>query len=254
MAIYDPQIFLTKDDKELLRLLSELLVDIDGSNNRNWHSANVPLSDSENENLLSLLEQFVDSKKFQEGAYFIEKLFSSESLYDKTLRDIYLFWRRRLGKSRAVAAIQWENFLGRLGLWTNQRGNPNVWYRANAEPMDIQHFLQMEQKLAQAAGLNPRVRALIMRFVTARIATLDKIRQGEAKILPGQVKSSPQDLLNLLKTEKSGKLGVQPISTSKISGILTIVMDFSTLYTTRDWSVTSVLSATAGALPSVLLD
>jgi hypothetical protein len=255
LAIYDPELFLSRDDRELLRLLANLLLSCEESDvSRNLPAGEVPLSYSETRTLLELLEQFVTSKKFQEGSYFIEKLFGSANLYDKELRDIYLGWRRRYGKSRAVATIQWENFLGRLGVWTTDRGNPNLWYRASASPMPLEHFFRMERRLATSAGLHPRVRALILDFLRAREVALEAMRRGEAALRQGQVREPPTKLLTRLMREESGPTGVAPISTSKLTGILTIVMDFATLFTTRDWSVTSVLSATAGALPPVLLD
>lgn len=227
MAIYDPEIFLGRDDRELLRLLANLLLSCEGGDaGRNLPAGKVPLSYSETKTLLELLEQFVTSKKFQEGAYFIEKLFSSGSLYDKELRDIYLGWRRRYGKSRAVATIQWENFLGRLGIWTRDRGNPNLWYRASASPMPMKHFLSMERRLATSAGLHPRVKALILDFLRAREVALESIRTGGAALRRGQVREPPTKLLAELRREEASPTGVAPISTSKLTGILTIVMDF----------------------------
>lgn len=152
MAIYNPEVFLTREDRELLRLLAELLLSCEGSGPTNVARDQVPLSRQESKKLLGLLEQFITSKKFVEGSYFVEKLFSENSLYDGSLRDIYLGWRRRHGKSRAVATIQWESFLGRLGIWTPRRGNPQAWYRASASPMSIEHFLRMERRLASATG------------------------------------------------------------------------------------------------------
>jgi len=255
MAIYDPQLFLSRDDRELLRLLAELLLSCeDGKEDQNRSIEEVPLSYHESQSLLELLEQFVESRKFQEGSYFIEKLFSPASLYDKKLRDIYMSWRGRYGKSRSVAYIQWENFLGRVGIWTNQRGNPNVWYRASAQPMPFDHFLRMEQRLAQGAGLSLRVQALVLKFVAARAAALEKIRRGDDRLEDGQIREPPTKLLEGLKRQHSSMTGTAPISTTKLAGILTIVMDFSVLFTTRDWSVAGLLSATAGALPPALLD
>ena len=113
----------------------------------------IALSDSEANRLLELLESFVSSRKFVEGSYLlIERLFGTGSLYDKELRDIYLSWRRKAGRSRAVATIQWENLLGRIGTWTAGRGNPNVWYRASANPMPLEHFLRMEANWLRRLG------------------------------------------------------------------------------------------------------
>jgi hypothetical protein len=255
VAIYDPRLFLSRDDRELLRLLGEILLTCEGQD----HYANCPseaatLSDAEAAELLGLLESFVSSKKFVEGSYFVEKLFSDDSLYSGELRDIYLSWRRRYGGSRAVATIQWENLLGRVGLWTRDRGNPNLWYRASASPMSIDHFLKMERKLADAANLHPRVKSLILDFVEARSAAIDEIRFGRAKLKQGQVSQPPKKLLSEIKDVGKDSVGPAPLSTAKLAGVMIIVLDFSALFTTRDWSVAGFLSTIAGALPAASLD
>lgn len=255
MAIYDPRLFLSRDDKELLRLLGEILLANDSrAKQGNCPVEAVPLSDDEAAELLGLLESFVSSKKFVEGSYFVERLFSDASLYSGELRDIYLGWRRRFGGSRAVATIQWENLLGRIGLWTPNRENPNVWYRASASPMDFGHFLKMERKLADAARLHPRLKSLILEFVAARAAAIEEIRFGRAKLEPGQVSQSPKLLLNDCRDVGKDQVGPAPLSTTRLAGVMTIVLDFSALFTTRDWSVAGFMSTVAGALPTASLD
>lgn len=255
MAIYDPELFLSSSDRELLRLLAELVLQWDDPRaGSNYTRETAPLSAVESETLLRLLEGFVTSKKFVEGSYLIEKIFGGGSLYDSELRDIYLSWRRRVGKSRAVATIQWENLLGRVGIWTTDRGNPQVWYRANASPMELEYFLKMEARLASAARLHPRVKALILDFVKARLKAIEEIRFGRQKIEAGQVSDGPKSLLSHLQDNRPNPSETPPVSKSKLIGVMTIVLDFSALYTTRDWSVAGFLSTVAGALPPATLD
>jgi hypothetical protein len=251
VAIYPPDIFLTAADRELLTLLADLVLSWDSASNSNISRTEIPLSNVEASRLLELLEQFVSSKKFVEGSYLIERILGGGSLYDKDLRDIYLSWRRRAGRSRAVATIQWENLLGRIGIWTSARGNPNVWYRASARPMSLDHFMRMESKLANAADLHPRVRVLILNLVKARLSFIEEVRFGRKKLNPRSISGPPKDLLSTLKHDK---IGPPPMKTTKLAGIMTIVMDFTVLYTTRDWSVAAFLSTIAGAVPPALLD
>jgi hypothetical protein len=254
VAIYPPDIFLNDTDRELLRLLGELVLSWSNQECSNSSPGEVPLSNSEAVRLVELLEQFVSSKKFVEGSYLTEKLFGGDSLYDRDLRDIYLSGRRRVGRSRAVATIQWENLLGRIGIWTTERGNPDLWYRASAQPMPLDHFIRMEAKLANAARVHPRVVVLILKLVEARLSHIDEIRFGRRKLSSGTVSEPPKQLLSMLQRGRKDSMGVPPMKTSKLVGIMTIVMDLSVLYTTRDWSVASFLSAIAGAAPPVLLD
>jgi hypothetical protein len=254
LAIYNPELFLADTDRELLRLIGDLILSWNDQPHSNAAGEQVPLSNAEAVRLLELLDQFVTSKKFVEGSYLIEKLFGAESLYDSELRDIYLSWRHRVGKSRAVAKIQWENLLGRVGIWTTSRGNPDVWYRASARPMPFDHFVRMEAKLAHAAQVHPRVKALILRLVNARSSFIEEVRFGRDKLPAHTISDPPKELLEALRRDSSSPVGPPPMKTSKLVGIMTIVMDFSALYTTRDWSVTAFLSTVAGAVPPVVLD
>lgn len=255
MAIYNPEIFLSKEDRELLYLLASLLLGYeDGEPIGNRVLGEIPLSYQESARLLDLLEQFVSSRKFRDGSYFIEKFFGAADREEKQLREIYLAWRRRYGKSRSAASVQWENFVRRIGIWPIDRHRPDVWYRPSAEPMDINHFLAMERRLAQSTGVSSRVQALILKFLMVRIVALGKMRRGELTLEDGQVRELPLSLLTKLQQQHTSPTGTAPISTTKLTGILTIVMDFSVLFTTRDWSVAGLLSATAGALPQAFLD
>jgi hypothetical protein len=120
--------------------------------------------------------------------------------------------------------------------------------------MPISHFLDMERRLAEASGLHPRVRSLVMKFVGAQAATVERIRNGEVKLKSGAVRDQLVHLVQTLRTSASLNTGVPPVSTSKIAGVITIVMDFGALFTTRDWGVAGVLSGIAAAAPSAILE
>jgi hypothetical protein len=253
LAIYSPELFFTRADRELLQLLEQLILCWDERDGRsNFAAGEVPLSTSEANSLLHLLEEFIQSLKFVEGAYLIEGLFGGRALTDPSLRDIYLKWRRRVGRSRAVATIQWENLLKRVGVSVGAP-NPRIWYRASAVPMPLDHFERMEMKLADAAHVHPRVKALILKVVQARRDYLEAVRFGREKLPRGSIADAPKPLLNALRKQRE-PVGTPPMSTTKLAGIMTIVMDFTAIYTTRDWSVTGFLSTVAGAIPPALLD
>ena len=202
--------------------------------------------------MLELLEEFVASRKFVESAYLIEGLFGGTAFSDARLREIYLSWRIRVGRTRVAASVQWEELLRRVGL---VRGPPDlrVWYRASATPMTLVHFKRMEMKLADAAQVHPRVKALIMQVIQAREDYLDDVRAGQHRLESGKISEKPKSLVSKLKGSDA-KVGTAPMSSSKLAGILTIEMDFSALYTTRDWTVTGFLSTIAGASAPAILD
>lgn len=252
MAIYSPRVFLSKDDRELVGLLAHLLADCDRVHNASNRSPQEAyLADSETLRLIDLLESFVESKKFREGVYFIESLVGDSNASRDSAKEIYLSWRRRHGRTRAVSTAQWENFIARLGIQRESRFSL-MYFRTNVLPMDFQYFLRMERKLANSASLSPRVRELVIAFVSAREAAIEKIRSGEMKIEKGSVSGPPKEIIeNLKSSEKS--LGPDPIPIDRITAVLTIVLDFSTLFTTRDWSVAGFVSTISAAVPQAVL-
>lgn len=253
MAIYDPSLFLTRNDKEVLQLLGELVLAQEGVT---WKS-NAPenhtvMSDGEAIKLLGLLQDFIETKRFKESAYFVENVFSRTADL-KILREIYLKWRKAYGRSRAVATVQWEELLLRLGATGPFASGEPVWYRASAIEMPIPHFLRMESKLTRAADLSPYVSKLILEYVSSRVDAIEDVRSRRITLTPGTVRSLPESLISSIKS-RLGYRDLAPIPTTKIAAVMTIVMDMSALYTTRDWSVTGFLSTIAGALPPAILD
>ena len=112
--------------------------------------------------------------------------------------------------------------------------------------MDIDKFMTLERKLIESTGLHPRVRDLIMRTVRAKEASIESIRNGDATLPKGSLTKLPLRIAQ--EIQASRLVGVKPMSTQKMVGIITIVADTSVLFTTRDWNVVGTLSNLAGAL------
>lgn len=98
MAIHEPEIRLTGDDRDLLRLLAELILSShDDRISSNYPTNSTVLSDNEARQLVLLLENFVSSRKFVEGSYLIEHVFNRD-VDDHALRSLYLAWKKRHGR------------------------------------------------------------------------------------------------------------------------------------------------------------
>jgi hypothetical protein len=254
MAIYPPEPFLTSFDKELLRLLSELVLQEEQGWVANRHKGLAELSDTEARLLVELLEEFIASKRTQEASYLIERIFSGDTGDLKRAREIYLRGRVERGRTRAVASVQWNEFLMRLGIYPSTQVDRIYWHRASARPMSSEYFLQMESRLLAATGVHPRIRSLILDYVQLNMSGLTRVLSGEEKLAKGQVLMKPKKIKDELKFSLNHPVGQRPQSVKKIIGTMTIVMDMSVLYTTRDWSVAGTMSTIAGALPLVALD
>jgi hypothetical protein len=113
--------------------------------------------------------------------------------------------------------------------------------------MTIRKFLALERALLESSNLNERVRELVLRVVGAQSAAIEAIRDGDNVLPRGSLTRLPAKLAQEVDVARR-TVGVRPMSTQKVAGIITIVADMSVLFTTRDWSVVGTLSPMAGAL------
>jgi len=248
MAIVAPEIRLNSSEKELLTLLADLVVVPSELNRSNLGSDQVCLSDRDADRLMELLTLLIESPRFQEGAYFVERLSQVEEAGDD-LREIYLSWRKRLGRSRVMASRQWSDFLLRLGFIRTKYRN-SVGPAGMPNEMDLEHFIKMEASLLSQNGISPRVKNLVLGVISKYAKDLDDVRHGETPLPKDSIRSVPARLLADLKSCQISQMGLAPLPTSQVAGLMTIVTDMSVLFSTRDWSVTGTLSTMAGGLAS----
>jgi hypothetical protein len=243
-----PEITLSPDDRRLLDLLARLIVS-DSRDQANYRlGQEIVLSDAEAQELILLLEEFASSPRFVDGSYFVEKLFGSPGSSDVDEREIYLKWRKRNGRSRALASTHWREFLVRLGLSKDRGGYFAGGPVIQARRMDLHRFLELEKRLLEHSNLSPRVRTLILRLVAAQSNALETIRRGDALLRKGSATKLPKQISQELSDARRSSVGVKPMSANKIAGVMTVVIDMSALFTTRDWNVVGTMSTVAGAL------
>ena len=154
MPIYEPSLWLSKDDREILAILAQLVIAQTDDECSNLDPSHVTLSPSEAARLLLLLEEFLGSKLFVEGAYFVENLANGEGWHDDRLREIYLSWRKKRGQSRMMSGRRWMEFTLRSGFSSSQDAMMFKSVLQNPlRPMALSHFVAMEKRLVSAAGL-----------------------------------------------------------------------------------------------------
>lgn len=251
MAIYQPNLILSQADREALLLLGQLALSTHPEQS-NLSIDEVPLSPSEAERLLYLLEEFISSRRFLEGSYFAEGVANGDGHTDDRLKEIYLSWRTRTGRTRVASTYAWNEFVLRAGF--NSSMNAWMWPRSGrspVRPMSLAHFVQMERKLVNAVGLHPRVRGLILDFVEDGLPQLEVLRERKASISPGSIRNFVRSSVDALSVTVVGKEGA-PMSRRKIIALSTILMDTAALFVTRDWTATGVLSTLASTVPDAL--
>lgn len=247
MPMYQPEVILSSTEKEILRLLAHLISQ-STSPNKNLPPDGFVLTNSEAERLLELLEEFSTSRKFLESAFFVENLSKGAKRPDDQLREIYLSWRKRHGRSRALASAHWREFLNRLGLERYRGGYLAGTTEIRAEEMHYRYFREMERLLLSQPGVSSRVRNLVLSVIDRYQADVEAARRGEIPLPDGSVSKLPLKIMDAIRYDRSAKVQSGHISAAKIAGLMTIVTDTSVLFTTRDWGVAGTMSTMAGAL------
>lgn len=253
MAIYRPDLLLTKSDREVLVLLGQLALSADNLERGNQTCDAIALSPSEARRLLELLEQFAKSKIFLEGSYFAEGLAAGDALTDDRLRGIYISWRSRRGRTNVLSGQRWREFVLRAGFDFSEDAWmwPHSLQRSPIKPMRLEHFLKMEAKLASAAGLHPRVQQLLVAFVQQMLPQLKLVRDREMSVSKGVLTSAINGFIHDLKNHAEGN-EKEPMTRRRVIAISTIVMDVGALFATRDWTAAGVLSGIAAVLPDAV--
>lgn len=245
MAILNPEIHLSRGDKELLLLLGGLLVGDSEVKRSNYPLNEVPLSDREATRLVELLEELLSSKKFLESCYFVEELSRGQAADLSRLRSIFNFWRGRTGRHKSMSWLHWNEFLRRFSAKIDPERSRHL---PRLLQMDFQYFLRMEGILLKATPLSPRVVTLILSTISKYEIQIQNARLGEKPLPRGIVIDQPKALLESLKKGSDSGVGLPTFAAHRVAGIATLVADSAVLFTTRDWGVTGTLSTMAGAI------
>ena len=252
MGIYDPSLILSDADREALRLLGELALAAEQDGGANLHHDSAPLSASQAERLLNLLEQFIESKRFIEGSYFAEGVANGHGWEDRRLKEIYLSWRKRLGLTRVASTYTWNEFVVRAGFFTGTE----AWMyprpaRSPTRPMPLHHFMAMEDRLSKAADLHPRVAKLIEDFIGSRLPQIEAIRTHEVEVATGSLRAFATSFVEELQRTLNGNER-ECMTRRKLIAMSTLLMDTGALFITRDWTATATISMIGSTLPDIV--
>jgi hypothetical protein len=236
-----PELRLSIADKELLRLLAELLSHQAAVPRGNYPENAAVLSDSDANRLLTLIDTLVNSRDFFERSHFLQAL-TAPGGPDSSAREIYLSLRKERGRSRALSSFHWSDYQVRLGISANRYP-----YSA-ALPMSDELFLKREKQLLIAGGVSAEVADLAIKIL--------------GKYLPEQNRGwrqLPVTKANDIReavSEPFSRASLQSgeVSTRKLVATMSLVADMGVLFTTRDWNVVGTISSVAGCTIAMLKD
>lgn len=238
MAIYPPQPLLTPTDKELLVLLSKIVLE----ENRHSYDGNVGadrllIGDEDAAALCNLLTEYSNSRVLVRAATFAEMVADGKLSDDSKAREVYLKSRSERGRTRVLSSRQWADFRARLGLAVPA-------YSTGVVPMEPIQFVEMEVRLLRALRVHPALEKLIEDLVIRRTDLFERFEKREQILSSGQIRRGFISLAERL----SGSLGGIHVSKAQIVGVATVVSDVTVMFSTRDWGVAGTLSTITGAL------
>jgi hypothetical protein len=233
MAIQDPKPRYSRQDKRLIALLAQLVVEARSiESGGNAPRGTVLLSDAESRELVDLLEQLLASGEFLEETYFIENIHRSG---DPRMQRTFEAARSRRGRAKAMGWLHYNEFQSRF--WTGSG------HSSSTQPMEFEYFMQMEERLLREIGIHPDVRALVLRLLDQHRRKIEGIRAGHDGLVPGSIRIGFERILQALKLPT----GAPPIRPERVAGAMTLVANLGCLFTSRDWSVAGTISAIGGA-------
>lgn len=241
MAIEKPRIRLLRYERRFLEILESYLLQV--LEQTALSSPQVHLSNAELNELFSLVQAFGESKRFRESAYLIEALYREKIVAShSSLQRIHATKAGLTSGRNPWARHNWIDFNARAGNAPILPDRPT-----NTKPMNFEHFLKMEEVLFEELQLETKVSELLLSEVRAQQGEIEHIRNSRkglpSNLLYKLIESVPESFRKAPTSDFLNK----PVETKKAAGILTIVANMSVLYSTRDWSVTGVLSTLAGA-------
>ncbi len=236
MRIYEPNLKLSNEEKKLLQLLSRLILEHEGYDCSNISDSLIPLSDQEAEELVYLIEKLIEKKKFWHASHFLDHVTNMpEDKEGKLAKQIFLAGYETKKKQTIMPSYRWYEFVIRLGLGKYIKQSQSF-RQQKIEPMPYDHFLKMEEKLFNKADIPEE----IIKSLIAEIARLrEKVEMIEKPKSSSLIKHMKK-IQSRIKDEDN-----KTAITVDLCAAITLIVNYSMLWTTRDWGVTGTLSTLA---------
>lgn len=231
MGIHKPPYHLSHDDKKLLFLLAQLILEEHECDNLSQEY--VPLSNEESEELLHFLNLYMASRSFFEAREYIKLVSNIDKSNDSIIRKFHSKIMRQRKPNIVITHHRWYELKARMGFKENHH-----FFGSEIKPMEVSYFLKMEERLFNECGLDPRVIDILMSLAkqsVVKLKVVDEIIEN-----PTDMK---QPFLSSVKEIEDGNF----ISRINLSRLAFLVTNVSVLFTTRDWEATGISSVIMGS-------
>lgn len=240
MAIYSPDIQLSKNDLKLIKEISKLLAPhVEGffSSTKNISGVEVILSHEEGVRMLELIRNTINGVEFQKKIEFAEKIYLETATDNQVCKETFKFLRKRNNQSSVMVTGKWHDFLLRVGSEHGHR-----YAGANARKMTFEHFLKMERRLLKSLNVHPAVINTMIQLMELEEEYIDHVRSGREVIGVGKVRQSLSNTVDRLTERVSGNKNIINLPALNMVSILGITANAGVMITTRDWSATGTIS------------
>jgi len=236
MRIYSPKIRLSENEKKLLQLMAKLILEDNNYLNSNISADLIALSDEEAEELLRLLQLLLEKKEFWQASSFIDHVTNMPSeTSDRLARNMFIYGLENKKKQAIMASYRWFEFLKRLGIGEVKKISISP-SSQKIRPMEYEHFLTMEKMLFD--------RALIPASVSLPIIEQIKERKNEVMAIKKPMENTGLSIIKTIKT-RIDKGEDKTVVKMDLCSAITLIVNYSVMFTTRDWGVTGTLSCLA---------
>ena len=240
MAIYSPDIRLSKNDLKLIKEISRLLAPhLDGffSSVKDISGVEIILSHEEGVRILKFIRNTMNEVEFQKKIEFTEKIYSETATDNQICKETYKFLRKRNNQSSVMVTGKWHDFLLRVGSMHGHR-----YTGANARKMTFEHFIKMERKLLKNLDVHPVVISTLIELMELEEEYIDYVRSGREAVGIGKVTQSLSNTVEHLSERVSGNKNMINLPALNMVSILGITANAGVMITTRDWSATGTIS------------
>ena len=117
--------------------------------------------------------------------------------------------------------------------------------------MPMGHFLAMEIKLSRAYGMSPKATRIIGDFYETRLGVIDDVRKGGRKDAAKAIENAASEMTGTFDAV-ARCAPTKSISKRRLAACSGLVMDIGTMFVTRDWTATGVMSAVGMTFPDVV--
>jgi len=239
--IFKPRLSVSDASEELIYFIAYRLDEFLSQKSHNAPMSEVIFSPRESTHLEECANRVLEDRNLFYSLYFVEKLFSDTAVSEEELREIYLTQRKRFGYDRALSSARWHEYVTRLGM---RKGSLSTYLRG-AEQMTFEHFIRMERRLLEIFNTPPQVTSFALEMIHENQEVIEQLRRTP---FDNRSKKTSFTFVDKVKSSLISIREKNSMPPEKLSALMVVVTNSTSLFSSRDWSVAGTISTMAGGI------